>query len=125
MTDGLRITKQDFSGLRRLVRETPDRADQLLRGAATEINTDIVLSFGTSPSREGDPPGVDTGALRASMHTFKDGALRYIVADGVLYGVMLELGTSKMGARPFVSPVFVEWQQRKFSEFIRSFGLIR
>jgi len=111
--------------LERLIRETPERADQMLRGVATEIVNDIVLSFGSGVSAAGDPPGVDTGTLRASMRWSKDGKLRYLVQDGVIYGIMLEWGTENMAARPFVTPVFEEWRQRKFADYVRDFGVMR
>ena len=57
---------------------------------------------------------VDTGALRSSLtsESGMDGDLLYIVRDGVEYGVFLELGTSKMAARPFVLPAVESWRDR-------------
>jgi HK97 gp10 family phage protein len=123
--------------LEQLIQTTPGRANQLLRGAATEIVGDIVLSFGTSPdgreyqrggvthiaSQPGYPPNVDTGTLRASMRWEQESPLRMVIHDGVLYGIFLEYGTEKMEARPFVTPVFEQWRQRKFREFARDFGV--
>ena len=122
-TSGISVRK-DFRVLDRLIRETPDKADRMLEGAAIEITGDIVVSFGSSPSPEGGPPGVDTGALRGSMHWEKQGRLHYIVADGVIYGIYQELGTERMGARPFVGPVIEEWRARRFGAFVKEFGLI-
>lgn len=130
----IRVNKRK---LEQLIRTTPERADAMLRGAATEIVSDIVLSFGTSPggetyqrgsvthvaSREGYPPNVDTGALRASMRWAKDGDMRYLIHDGVVYGLMLEMGTERMAARPFVTPVFEKWRQGEFARFVRDFGV--
>lgn len=117
--------QKDTRVLQQLIRTTPQRADALLRAVATEIVGDIVQSFGTSPSPAGGPPGVDTGALRASMAWTPDPAAahRLFVHDGVVYGVWLELGTERMAARPFVAPVFEEWRQRKFADFARKFGV--
>jgi HK97 gp10 family phage protein len=36
---------------------------------------------------------IDTGTLRASIHTTKVSQLTYIVSDGVNYGIFLEVGT--------------------------------
>lgn len=113
----------DMSGFDRVLREHPEKVDAWLRGVADAMLGDIVLSFGTSPngetyqrggvrhvaSVEGYPPNVDIGTLRASMNVQPDGALTYRIADGVEYGVLLEEGTERMGARPFVQPVFDDW----------------
>jgi len=106
-----------------ILRNTPDKINDWMDGVAQEIVNDIKLSFGTSPSAPGDPPGVDTGALRASMRWERGGQFQRIVYDGVEYGVYLEYGTSKMSARPFISPVFFEWQ-RKLAADAKRFGLI-
>lgn len=44
-----------------------------------------------------------TGALKNSMHVEKPRALRREVKDGVMYGVFQELGTSRIGARGFLT----------------------
>jgi len=109
--------------LRQILRNLPDNIDNWLDGAATEIVNDIKLSFGTSPSSPGEPPGVDTGALRASMRWERGGQFERLIMDGVEYGVGLEYGTSRMAARPFVNPVFEEWR-RKLGDSARRAGLI-
>jgi hypothetical protein len=110
--------RTNFSRLDRLIRQAEQKGDDALRAAAQEITNDIVQSFGTSPSSPGDPPGVDTGALRASMRWEKVRPLHYEIMDGVEYGAHLELGTSKMAARPFFTPVLEEWRARKFARFM-------
>lgn len=125
--------KLDMAVLQRLKRETPARLDALLRSAAEGIVGDIKVSFGTSPagatyyrgnvahvaSQAGYPPNVDIGTLRASMDWSPgDRPLKYHVHDGTNYGVLLELGTSRMAARPFVAPVFEEWRARKLVDLI-------
>lgn len=47
---------------------------------------------------------VDTGALRASIHTSRIKSDLFWVSDGVEYGIYQELGTYKMGAQPFLAP---------------------
>lgn len=110
----------DTRKLDSLVRDTPDRADQWLRALAQEITDDIKLSFGTSPSPPGGPPGVDTGALRASMHWSRLGHLHYQIADGVDYGADLEL----IKDRPFMLPMIESWRGR-IGQHAREFGIIR
>ncbi len=117
--------RKDTQVLQRLIRETPGKTDALLRGAGQEIVNEIVLSFSpTSPSAPGTPPGVDSGELRASMTATPDGPGRVLVHDGVAYGVYQELGTEKMPARPFVSPIFERWRQGEFARFARDFGIL-
>lgn len=48
---------------------------------------------------------VDTGRLRASIHTHPTSPAEVIsVSDGVKYGVFQEFGTSIMRAQPFMRP---------------------
>ena len=79
-------------------------------------------------SAEGEPPAVDTGRLRASISTNwtggggdanEDGVgdpgggeqeFTVVVGTNVEYGPMLEFGTSRMGARPFMRPVFERYR---------------
>lgn len=108
-----------------LVNRHGDRAEEWLDGVAEEIVGDIVTSFGTGPpgrrykrgqkwhvaSRPGYPPNRDIGTLAASIRWRKSGTLERVIEDGVEYGIELEDGTERAGgARPFVQPVFDEWQ---------------
>lgn len=80
------------------------RTDRIVAMAANEVVGNATSNMGESPSAPGDFPGVDTGALRASIHAEKTGDNQYTVSDGVSYGVLLEYGTPKMAARPWMSP---------------------
>jgi hypothetical protein len=121
---GVRWTRKDTSVLKRLIRETPERVDAVLRGIATEIVSDIVVSFPASPSPEGGPPGVDTGTLRASIRWTPEGNKIY-VHDGVEYGVHLEMGTERMGARPFVAPQFESWTPARVKQYLLDTGVFK
>lgn len=123
--------------LENLIRNLGNRADEFLAAAATGIVADIQDSFGTSPagatytrggvthiaSQPGYPPNVDTGTLRASIAFMKERHLRYLVHDGVEYGIWLEDGTETMAPRPFVAPVFEEWRRRELVELARRFRI--
>lgn len=65
------------------------------------------LASNASPSSPGEGPGVVTGRLRGSItwRPGEDGVSPYVdVGSNVLYAPYLELGTSKMAARPFLRP---------------------
>jgi len=47
---------------------------------------------------------VDTGTLRASLHTVRIDAETVEVRDGVKYGKFLEFGTVNMNAQPYMRP---------------------
>lgn len=55
-------------------------------------------------SRPGEPPNRDTGDLQAKLKTVKDGPLAAQVLSEAEHSEPLELGTSKMEARPFLRP---------------------
>jgi HK97 gp10 family phage protein len=110
-----------FNRFQQLAKEAPQAADRAIEAMAREGERYIKQSFGTSPSSPGDTPGVDTGALRSSINVQQRGRMVRAIADGVEYGVMLEFGTSRMGARPFMAPAAM-WlngqTERIFKDFI-------
>lgn len=133
------MVKIDVSKLRELKREMPGRFDDALRAAAEEIATDIKLSFNTSPagqtykrgnvthvaSQPGYPPNVDIGTLKNSIRAIRGNhQFEHYIVDGVQYGIFLELGTERMKARPFFTPVMENWRNRKFANFLSDFGLL-
>jgi HK97 gp10 family phage protein len=64
---------------------------------------------------------VDTGALKSSLEAEENGSpLRWWVHDGVEYGIFQELGTSKMGAQPFLVPA-VEAVRDNWTDLWRKF----
>lgn len=70
---------------------------------------------GSSRSRPGEPPHMDTGALRASI-TYRieesPGSVDLKVGTPLLYGRFLEMGTTKMAARPFLRRALKENAER-------------
>lgn len=72
--------------------------------AQISITTGAVSGKGHVPSRPGEPPNNDTGALANSIEVqpLNDLAARVIV--GADYGLALEFGTSKMAERPYMRP---------------------
>lgn len=123
--------KVDTSVLDALRQRAPALIEEALDEAAQGIVDDIKESFGTGPggrsyprgrkmhiaSRAGFPPNVDTGALRASMNWRRTGRFKRTIADGVPYGVYLELGVG-MAKRPFVRPVLEAWAREKIGRIL-------
>ena len=69
-------------------------------------------------SAPGNPPAVDTGALRDGIRAQVAGDGEAQVTDGVAYGVHLEFGTRHMAARPFMTPA-VEAMRREVETLVR------
>lgn len=97
----------DTRRLQQIRRNVPRNTDDLARMMAFDCQGEIVMNFSTeSPSRPGQPPGVDTGALKNSIHVTQLSKGTWATSDGVDYGAALEYGTVKMAARPFMLPAF-------------------
>ena len=56
------------------------------------------------PSKPGDPPNADTHVLDRSIHAEKAGKLKAKAVADAPYALALELGTSRMAARPYMKP---------------------
>lgn len=76
-------------------------------------------------SHAGEPPNTDTGRLIQSIQTEVTDATAS-VGTNVEYGRYLELGTSKMAARPFLTPA-VEKNRAKVEKIFQEqvFGVIK
>lgn len=114
--------------------EAPQKVEQALDVVAEEMTNDIKLGMQESPpgenqykrggkthtaSQPGKPPRPDMGALMGSMHWEKTGKFSRRIEDGVEYGYWLEVGTEHIAARPFVSPVFEQYRQGKFTKIMK------
>lgn len=100
----------DMKKLQQLEREMPGRAGQVVQKIAQMCEGIIAQNWNTrSPAPPGEPPGVDTGALKNSIVAEPGGEpLTWIVHDGVEYGAWLEFGTENMAARPWLLPAVEE-----------------
>lgn len=83
----------------------------LLKGGETiEAEAERLITTGSVsgkqhvPSKPGDPPNRDTGILDGNIETDFGGRLKVIVSSNAPYAAALELGTSKMEARPYMKP---------------------
>lgn len=80
-------------------------AGDLLRvEAAISISEGAVSGKNHVPSKPGQPPKYDTGHLADSIETRETGELSCEVSANAQYAAALEVGTSKMAARPFMAP---------------------
>lgn len=100
----------DTAKLQALIADAPQKAGQIVRAIALDAERDVKQSMGASPSAAGDPPGVDTGALRASIHVERRTAFTQAVVTGTDYAHFLEFGTTRMAARPYMGPMAMRLQ---------------
>lgn len=100
----------DMKKLLEIEQQVPGRAAQVVQKIAQDCTALIAENWNSQqPSPPGEPPGVDTGALKNSVIAEPgDGALTWVVHDGVEYGVHLEYGAGDMAARPWLLPAVEE-----------------
>lgn len=79
-------------------------ADLLSVDAAISITTGAVSGKNHVASSPGEPPNADTHVLDRSVHIEREGPLKALSVADAQYAADLENGTSKMEARPFMSP---------------------
>lgn len=138
MTDGL-VMNVDTRKLEDVINSLPGKAEDLLAAIANEMVVDITEGMrNSSPtgitytrrgvshtsSETGNPPRPDTGDLMGSITHRATATLEQTIHDQVEYGKWLELGTEFMEARPFMKPVFEQWRNRKFGQFVDDYPLV-
>lgn len=69
-------------------------------------------------SKAGDAPNTDTGRLVSSLNVTRSGSTEAEVSANVEYAAWLELGTTKMKARPFMTPA-VEQERPNYERGLR------
>lgn len=79
-------------------------ANRIQVRAQTLITTGAVSGKGHVVSRPGDPPNSDTHGLDRQIETELTEPLKATVSSNARYSKFLEFGTSRMAARPFMSP---------------------
>lgn len=90
---GISGIKLDTAALDKLAAHLNTNVSTALRRAATQ-------AYGIAA----DLAPYDTGALSNTLRMDRDSELLYTIYDQVEYGIWQELGTSKMGAQPFMTP---------------------
>lgn len=79
-------------------------------GQMIEVDAEISITQGSVsgkghvPSKPGEPPNRDTGDLDRNIETVQVAPLRVEVSSNSAHAVHLEVGTSKMAARPYMQP---------------------
>ena len=78
------------------------------KGARSGVKYTRYLPYRTGiASAQGEPPKSDTGRLVSSIDaTIDSDGLGATVGTNLDYGLFLEVGTSKMRARPWLTPAF-------------------
>lgn len=85
------------AGITRVVKAIADRAREL------------VSVPGPEPSAPGEPPHVQTGALRAGInYEVDERTMAWRVGTTAPEGLFTEVGTSRMAARPWLRPAMAE-----------------
>ncbi len=77
------------------------RAQRNSKGQFIKGTGSAKLRYGANPSSPGDPPHKQTGRLLGSIATEPGGMIQR-VGTNLKYGRWLELGTTKMAARPWL-----------------------
>ena len=120
--------KKHSDRLKRMAQRTPQQVAQALYSAGQLIELDMERSItagsisgaGHVASLPGQPPNNDTGGLVRTIETRIGGPNLVIVSAGgpaAPYAVPLELGSSKMAARPYARPA-TERNRRKVAELV-------
>lgn len=79
-------------------------ADKLAAEAALSITNGAVSGKNHVPSKPGEPPNADTHFLDRSIHVEAVTPLQANVVADAPYAARLELGDSRVAARPYMEP---------------------
>ena len=106
--------KLDVAKLRELLKTTPGKVDKAVQETANAVEAVAKVNVPRDPKRPPlDPSRPVTGFLRNSITSAKVEDGHWRVEVGAEYGLYQELGTSRMPARPYLTPA-AEGQQGPF-----------
>ncbi len=99
--------------------QTYDAVEAALLAAGSEVQTQMQRNIAAKkgPSAPGEFPGYDTRNLTLSVTTERMAPDRVRMGSPVFYGRLLEYGTSKMAARPWVVRSFMMAKERAKARF--------
>lgn len=105
-----------------LIRRLPRRAEEAVEGTLDAGQQFIVQGMYASsvPSAPGAMPGVRSAALVGSIQKFRQKRSGYLQSN-TPYDAFLEYGTSRMAARPFMTPA-AEHMRQVMVEYVREMG---
>lgn len=86
--------------------------------AQRSITAGAVSGKGHVPSRPGQPPKNDTSNLRNNIETVQESPLRVNVSSNAKYAIPLELGSSKLAARPYMAPAVAQ-KRDEATQYVR------
>lgn len=92
--------------------------DELIATVRTRVSKAVNITGLSITSNAAAMAPVDTSALRNSIlsESKMEEDLKFVVQDGVEYGVFQELGTSRMSAQPFMIPAVEQGEGLFISE---------
>lgn len=106
--------KLDVAKLRELMKTAPRKVDRAVQDTAEAVEAIAKVNVPRDPKRPPlDPSRPVTGFLRNSIAAEKVEDGHWRVNVGAEYGLYQELGTSRMPARPYLTPA-AEAQQGPF-----------
>lgn len=84
-------------------KELTERLGKAAQHLVRELKSTVSKGYSPPPSRPGEPPHVDTGELRDSIDWQFSGPDSIRITEAA-HGDLLEFGTAKMAARPWLRP---------------------
>lgn len=96
----------DTTRLDDIAKQAPKDIQERNRKFAEDMVDRVQASFGDSPSRPGDPPGIVTGAEKAGVHAVQVSPTEWAVQTSEPYDSFMEYGTRHIAPRPFMRPVY-------------------
>lgn len=90
-------------------------ANRVQVDAQNSITEGSVSGAGHVASLPGEPPNQDSGVLAGNIETLRGtepGSIKYFVSSNAPYAIPLEVGTSRMQARPYMRPALEKNRER-------------
>lgn len=93
----------------RIRRKTPSRIEWAKRRLHADIEHITAASVAKVVDAAVSLAAVDTGYMRASIHSVQLGRYHWQIRVGAFYGIFVEFGTRNMAAQPFLRPAAKGW----------------